>query len=347
MRPRLSGILISLLASTLVVLVIAEFAVRATQGVPMPEKMPLVRVKADPDLGWVMLPNDVHYTYEIEVRLNSLGFRGPEVERKVDNEFRILAIGNSHIYGQGLDYDDLLTTRLEAKLNSRGDRCHYRVVNMGIRAFSLNQEYSLLKKLGLTLDADQVLLFIDINDFYPVDITQRYLRFRDLEWYMFDLSGRPNDDVLRQWNRVQFLRRSALLMLIHDLYRSIFAPESVQQQILTGRRTEEIDRLVAVTKKSLDEIQALSSAQGIRLTVVAVPHRSQVKRSYENEMYQSVLRAHSNEKGIEFFDLLPALRSDYRRNQRVPVLPFDGHYDAHGNEVMASAIAANQTRCTN
>ena len=80
----------------------------------MLEKLPLVRVKADPDLGWAMLQNDVHYTYDIEVRLNSLGFRGPELERKANNEYRILALGDSHIYGQGIPDSGLLTTRLEA-----------------------------------------------------------------------------------------------------------------------------------------------------------------------------------------------------------------------------------------
>ncbi len=60
MRPRFLGILVLLLCSTLVSLLVAEIAVRVTWGTPTPEKLPLLRVKADPDLGWVMLPNDFH-----------------------------------------------------------------------------------------------------------------------------------------------------------------------------------------------------------------------------------------------------------------------------------------------
>lgn len=345
MRPRFLGILVLLLCSTVVSLLVAEIAVRVTWGTPMPEKLPLVRVKPDPDLGWVMLPNDVHYTYEIEVRLNALGFRGSEVERKANNEYRILAIGDSHIYGQGIPDNDLLTAKLEAKLNSRGDPCRYRVVNMGVRAYSLNQEYVLLKKVGLVLDPDHVVLFFYINDFHPVNIERRYQRYNDMDWYMFDLSARPNDDVLRKWNMVQLLRRSALLMLIHDLYRNFISGESIEQQILAGRRTEEIEQLIVDAKDYLDKFQALASSRDFLLTVVAIPVSSQINRSYENEMYQSILRSHLSERNIDFLDLLPSFQRDYRQNKRVPVLPFDGHYDIHGNEVMATTIAKDKIRC--
>ncbi len=268
------------------------------------------------------------------------------MERKANNEYRILAIGDSHIYGQGIPDSDLLTTKLEAKLNSRGDRCRYRVVNMGVRAYSLNQEYALLKKVGLLLDPDHVVLFFNINDFLQGNIEGRYQKYKDMDWYMFDLSARPNDEVLRKWDKVQLLRRSALLMLIHDLYRSFISGESIEQQILAGRHTERIDRLIVDAKYYLDKFQALASARGFHLTVVAIPVSSQINRSYENEMYQSTLRTHLNERGIEFINLLPSFQRDYRQNKRVPLLPFDGHYDIHGNEVMASTIAKDHFRCT-
>ncbi len=183
---------------------------------------------------------------------------------------------------------------------------------MGVRAYSLNQEYVLLKKVGLSLDPDHVVLFFYINDFHPVNIERRYQKYKDMDWYMFDLSARPNDEVLRKWDQVQLLRRSALLMLIHDLYRRFIAGESIEQQILAGRRTEEIKRMIVDAKDYLDKFQALASARGFHLTVVAIPVSSQINRSYENEMYQSILRTHLSERNIEFLDLLPSFQRDYR-----------------------------------
>ena len=96
------GTIVLTLLSTVFALLLLEFSVRIIIGVPQKEVLPVARVKPDPDTGWVMLPRDEHYTYEKFVKLNSLGFRGPEVSSKGKNEYRILAIGDSHVYGQGV-----------------------------------------------------------------------------------------------------------------------------------------------------------------------------------------------------------------------------------------------------
>ena len=79
-------------------------------GDPLPEKLPLVRVRPDPDAGWIMLPHDTHYTYDRQVQLNAYGFRGPEIQAKREDEYRIIALGDSHLYGQGLEDESLITT---------------------------------------------------------------------------------------------------------------------------------------------------------------------------------------------------------------------------------------------
>ena len=178
-----------------------------------------------------------------------------------------------------------------------------------------------------------------------MDIERRHQKYKDLDWYMYDLSAEPNEEVLRKWNRIQLPRRSALLMLVHDRYRNVTSRDSIAQQILAGRRSKEIDRLLDNAKDLLDKFRTLASSQGFRLTVVAIPFSGQINHSYENEMYQSVLRAYLSESDIEFQDLLPSFQMFYQENGRIPLLPFDGHYDTHGNEVMATAIATDQIHC--
>lgn len=78
-----------------------------------------------------MLPRDVHYTHTIPVQLNSLGFRGPEVPEQLENEYRILAIDNSMVYGEGINDEHIMTTRLQGMLDERRPECHVRVINMG------------------------------------------------------------------------------------------------------------------------------------------------------------------------------------------------------------------------
>ena len=83
MRSKLlQGALLSAI-SVLAGLVILEIVVRLMFGSPWPEKLPVVRVQPDADIGWRMVPGDFHYTYEHPVQLNALGFRGPEMEPKI------------------------------------------------------------------------------------------------------------------------------------------------------------------------------------------------------------------------------------------------------------------------
>src|SRR5207247_9190986 len=82
---RRRAVLIRILAVVIVLGVVtaaAELEIRMLVGAPRPERLPLARVVPHPELGWAMVPGDLHYTYDIPVKLNALGFRGPDVDAK-------------------------------------------------------------------------------------------------------------------------------------------------------------------------------------------------------------------------------------------------------------------------
>jgi lysophospholipase L1-like esterase len=47
----------------------------------------------------------------------------------------------------------------------------------------------------------------------------------------------------------------------------------------------------------------------------------------------------SRDAGVPVIELLPALEAFHARTHTLPVLPFDGHYDAEGNRAMAEHLA--------
>ena len=343
---KILGTIVVTLLSILLAMLLLEFSVRTVIGVPQKEVLPVVRVKPDPDSGWVMLPLDEHYTYENFVKLNSLGFRGPEVSSRNDNEYRILTIGDSHVYGQGVADNELMTTVLERKLAQSAPPCPYTVINMGVRAYSTNNELALLRKFGLPLDPDHVIAFFFINDFNQVDIASRYSRYADFDWYAFDFSDKPTDKIIQRWKLLQLARRSAALMWIYDIYKGRDSKDNAINKLLSGQIDDALQDKIETTIELLDEFRSLSQLHGFRLTLAVIPVATQINNDYKNQLYQTTLKSYAEEAQLDYLDLLPAFRKYYEQNNHLPVIAFDGHYDADGHTVMANSVFKHLNKIT-
>lgn len=93
----------------------------------------------------------------IEVGINSLGFRGPEISlRKSPGSKRILGLGDSVAFGTGVQERETFLRRLEG-------------VNLSVIGYSLHQEVVTLRKFGLPLKGDIALLNFVVNDAYPTE----------------------------------------------------------------------------------------------------------------------------------------------------------------------------------
>ena len=325
----------SLLLFLAVMTILLEALTRITMGAPLKERLPLSRVKPDPDIGWVLLPSDEHYTYEHHVKLNTSGFRDTEIHARQPHEYRILALGDSHIYGQGLGDRELLTTILEEELNNTGSTCSFNVINMGVRSYSTNNELALLRKTGPGLKPDHVILFFFLNDFIPVNIAQRYSNYSDKDWYTFDFSDKPTDDHVRKWQLIQLARSSAFIMWLHDTYRKLASKTNTMNRILQGEADQHTQEKIERTIKALDEIRLLSEEHGIRFTLAVIPASAQISKSFPNQIYQPTLREYAGRTGVEYLDLLPGLRSHHEQHGETLVIPFDGHYNGQAHRVMA------------
>ncbi|ABK43597.1 lipolytic enzyme, G-D-S-L family [Magnetococcus marinus MC-1] len=325
----------------LLTVLVGELGVRLLVGAPLMERMPLVRVLPDPQTGFRMKPSDLHYTYQHKVQLNSLGLRGPELADPAAGRYRILALGDSHLYGQGIADEALLTTRLQEALQARFPRCQPEVVNAGVRAYSINQEFALLQRLQPQLQPDHVLLFFYLNDFDEVNIAARYRRYKGLDWYMPDLSGKPEGERLQRWQQMQGLRHSALLMWLHDLWRGLTVdPNHFEQKILRGATDKESEQRRAMVVSYLVQFKQLAQQQGFRFTLVIIPAAVQITHTFTPATYQAFLKAQAQRLGIAVVDLLPAFQADYQQRGQRPILPFDGHYNVRGQQLMAQQVMA-------
>jgi hypothetical protein len=174
-----------ILIVAVVLFLLLELVVRFSIGAPRSERLPLLRVQPHPLLGYQPLPNDIHYGYDQLTALNRLGLRGPEVTAKQPGECRILLLGETQVYGLGIPDKQLLSHVLEVQLGQTTSGQRYRVINLGVRAYKLNQQLALLENLALALEPDLVVILIyyyglgqaDIRNYYnPARSKERFRR---------------------------------------------------------------------------------------------------------------------------------------------------------------------------
>lgn len=116
--------------------------------------------KYDEDLGWAYEPNKedtlITSDYSIDYKINSKGLRDEEYNyEKKNGIFRIVALGESHTFGEGIAFGRRYSEIIEQGLNNT------EVVNMGVWGFGIDQALLYFEKEGFRYKPDLSILFIN------------------------------------------------------------------------------------------------------------------------------------------------------------------------------------------
>lgn len=324
MRKRLLALALSLALG----FALGELAVRLRVGAPLAERLPLMAVRANPHRGWEMVPGE-HYTYQHRVHVNAFGLRGPELGPKASGEVRVLFLGDSLTYGQGVGDDETVPAALERALRARDPGRDWRVLNAGNRAYGTAQELGLLEELGVRLAPDVVVLGWYWNDVVERPIASTYEAFRERGEFCFDTGGRLEGLARLRWRLAQLPRRSALVMLVHDLVASkgeLYAPELAEQGF------ERLGGLLA-------QFRATSTSLGAVPVVALFPDAKRLVGRTDTRPYDERAAALARANELAVVELLEALVPLYGARGALPILPFDGHYDAEANRALGEFLA--------
>jgi len=103
-----------------------------------------------------------HPRLHYRVTINSLGYRGPEIDPRKSNEtVRILCIGDSGTYGEFVDDSDTLSVLLQRQL--RQDGFPVEVINGGVPGTTIVDQVQFLRR-GMALDPDIIVWTFSEND---------------------------------------------------------------------------------------------------------------------------------------------------------------------------------------
>jgi hypothetical protein len=307
--------------------------------------------RADFDLGHSLRPN----VRSGDVVTNSLGFRGREYPApKPPGAFRILGLGDSFTFGRHAP-DEVYLELLEARLLALGLGFPVEVINAGVPGYDTAQELGQLRKVGLGLGPDLVLLaFFVTGDLLENGSDERYEV----------VAGELTSTRLTRLER--FLLRSHLYRLVRSRL-TVHAAETSAVDALTPSRYLEVEasRLAACqvspdrylrrcwrrTEELLLELRDETRARGIGLVVLLIPDELQVdpqlleaavaerkgnRADYDPDLPSRRLRELLAAAEVPAVDLLADFRTRHRSE---PVYRTrDTHWNAAGCAIAADRV---------
>ncbi len=254
-------------------------------------------------------------------RANALGFREREVGAKTSGRYRIVIVGDSFTWGQGVEERERFSDVLEADLGPR-----YEVLNFGIPGNNLPEHVQVLEQ-ALRVSPDFVLLQLYVND--------------------FEMAGmiRPEAHALLPWPTLDFwlLRSSAFYDLLNDGWGQLQEATGMVERYARYMERTLRDPNSANSRQAfglLGQFIERARAAGVPSGTVLFPNPGFLSKNYPFGYLHDRVRAVCAVQHITCLDLRSSFATSFRNPQGMWVSRFDPHPNARANSRAAQEILA-------
>jgi GDSL-like Lipase/Acylhydrolase family len=149
----------------------------------------LVEPSPFPEVIYQLKPNlrGIHKGAHVET--NRFGLRGPEIEQeKPAHTVRVVGLGDSHMFGWGVEQEEIYTARLERLLDAHAEPgWRFEVLNFGTPGYNCVLEVATFEKRALAFDPDVVLLHFVGNDLDAPHFLAPPPALAPSRWYLVEL----------------------------------------------------------------------------------------------------------------------------------------------------------------
>lgn len=287
---------------------------------------PGLHTRYDPLLGWSSEPGRIveqAYGPGAPIRINSLGFRGEEIEPAGrEGRVRMVCSGDSFTFGQGV--------------GNGQDWCHglsrlhdgVEAVNMGQPGYGVDQAYLWYVRDGLPLEPD-----VHVFAFVTGDFTRMLTA-------VSHGAGKP---ILRVSRGQLETGNVPVPRLRHMVGRAIERAElrlvrlgsGLRRRLANEPETNPVEAVRPVAALLFERLRDVNEQRGIATVLVFLPTEVELREpSGMLEMVEPL----AADLGLNLIDLTPALRR-LPAHEAANLFLKDGHYSAAGNRWVAEVLA--------
>jgi len=221
-------------------------------------------------------------------RINSLGFRGAETTReKFAGTVRIIGIGDSFLFGEGVRERDTLLAVLQRRLDENYGPTSFEVLNLGAGGYDTRAEVALLAKRGMSLDPDLVVICFFLNDANGPTT---------LPAFNPPVPNQPS------WWR----RHSRLASFLIDRFERKRAMEHLISSYRANFRDDDPRWISA--RNALKSARDITASRDVELVLMIFPMLWHLSDGYPFEAVHEFVAAAARELQIPVLDLLPEFR---------------------------------------
>lgn len=246
--------------------------------------------------------------------VNGHGYRGGAYSmKKPEDTKRIIVLGDSFTFGEGVKLEDTFCSRLE-KLLDKAYEAPVEVLNFGICGLATRHEYYYLKQSGLRFEPDLVLLVYVLNDAV---------------------------NELNVWEnlRKEYERPSLRFTYLGSYLASLYARRVQSRAYVEGlvdsalQKDEKWERSLGY----LDLSRKITEAADAKFAVAIFPFMYELNDRYPFKAAHELIEGHCEAEGISVVDLFPAFKGE--NYFRLWVHPSDQHPNEIGHAIAARALA--------
>jgi lysophospholipase L1-like esterase len=294
-------------------------------------------------LGYGLRPGLETTIRGIPIRVNAFGLRGPETGAgPAPGVHRVLAIGDSATFGEGLAEADAFPAQLERELTARTG-ARYEVLNAGVQGYNTENELAFLRSRGLALQPEAIVLGFNLNDFDyapvmgPLGILTRDPGARVSTWSPANVS---EFYLLLRW-----------LLVTRGRLLGTNAATTPNADRRPGEPFVDLDRYVSALRKnyyanpndgrwqtmvdSLHELGTVAREHHLPLVIAIIPDGDQFGDPRPALVPQEKILAICRDAGLDCIDLYPAFAAGGGSDLFLDIM----HPNAAGQTVIAKALA--------